>query len=164
MRIGPDGYRLVLLITSRETRRWVLPKGWPRPGMPPYRQAAREAFEEAGVTGTVGRTPIGRYSYAKRLRNGRTIPCRVDVFPLAVEKTLDDWPERGQRDVAWFTLGEAATLVEEHDLAALLLDVAAGYHDHRGSIIRLLEAASLQPQDRRVEPETGRALDGRRDG
>ena len=108
MRIGPDGYRLVLLITSRETRRWVLPKGWPRPGTPPHRQAAREALEEAGVTGRVGRTPIGCYRYAKRLRNGRTIVCRVDVFPLAVEQIVDDWRERGQRDLAWFTLRPAA--------------------------------------------------------
>ncbi len=144
MGIGPDGYRLVLLITSRETRRWVLPKGWPRPGTPPHRQAAREALEEAGVIGRVGRTPIGCYQYARRLRNGRTIACRVDVFPLAVEQIVDDWRERGQRDFAWFTLGEAATLVEEHDLAALLLDVAAGYHDHRGSRIQLLEVASLE--------------------
>ena len=66
MGIGPDCYRPVLLITSRETRRWVLPKGWPRPGTPPHRQAAREALEEAGVIGRVGRTPIGYYQYAKR--------------------------------------------------------------------------------------------------
>ena len=143
--IGADGYRLVLLITSRETRRWVLPKGWPKPGVLPHRQAAREAFEEAGITGRIERTRIGQYTYAKLLRNGRMLHCRVDVFPLLVERFLDDWPERGQRELAWFTLGEAATLVEEPDLAALLLDIAAGsYGLHAPRLNRFDPAAWLE--------------------
>ena len=86
--IGAEGYRVVLLITSRERGSWVLPKGWPKPGIVPYRQAANEAFEEAGVTGKIGRTTIGRYVYVKLLRDGRKVACRVDVFPLAVDNIL----------------------------------------------------------------------------
>lgn len=65
------------------------------------------------MTGKIGRKPIGRYRYAKLLRNGREVPCQVDVFLLAVDKIHADWPERGQRELAWYTLDEAATLVEE---------------------------------------------------
>ena len=152
MMVGADGQRLVLLITSRETRRWVLPKGWPKPGVVPHRQAAREAFEEAGVTGKIGRTPIGRYRYVKLLRNGSTIPCRVDVFPLAVDQIHDDWPERGQRDFVWFTLGEAAIRVEEAELTDLLLEIAAGSYGH--------VTPRLHPPDRAAWLERGRRLAG----
>lgn len=122
---GADGQRLVLLVTSRETHRWVLPKGWAEKGVAPHEQAALEAFEEAGLKGEIAAVPIGSYRYIKRLGGGRTVACRVDVFPLAVECRLDEWPEKGQRNAGWFTPGEAATLVEEIGLSALLLDLAA---------------------------------------
>src|SRR5437868_8722745 len=73
----------VMLITSRETGRWVIPKGWPQKRRKPYRAAAREAREEAGIVGTVGREPIGSYSYRKRLKSGNVVACEVRVFPLA---------------------------------------------------------------------------------
>ncbi len=81
-----DGETQVMLVTSRETRRWVLPKGWEEPSSTPHEQAAREAFEEAGLVGKVEREPIGHYSYIKRLRRGRTVRCEVGVFPLWVER------------------------------------------------------------------------------
>ena len=115
----------MLLITSRETRRWVIPKGWAEKGVAPHEQAAREAFEEAGLKGEIGLKPIGSYRYLKRLQNGQTAPCRVDVYPLTVEHRLDDWPEKGQREAVWLTLGEAAALVDEQGLVTLLLDLAA---------------------------------------
>jgi 8-oxo-dGTP pyrophosphatase MutT (NUDIX family) len=148
--IGAEGYRVVLLITSRERGRWVLPKGWPKPGIVPYRQAANEAFEEAGVTGKIGRTTIGRYVYVKLLRDGRKVACRVDVFPLAVDNILDDWPERGQRDLGWFTLGEAAALVEEPGLSGLLLDIAAGNHGCMMPRLRRLDPAAWCERGRQV--------------
>jgi 8-oxo-dGTP pyrophosphatase MutT (NUDIX family) len=109
----------VLLITSRETGRWVLPKGWPMKGMKPHAAAAREALEEAGIKGKVGKSAIGSYSYGKRLPQG-VLACTVEVYPLAVDRQMTRWPERGQRTLAWFSASEAAGLVEEADLASLL--------------------------------------------
>ena len=111
---------LVLLITSRETRRWVLPKGWAERGVEAHEQAASEAFEEAGLEGEIGAVRLGSYRYDKQLRGGRSIPVRVDVFPLEVERRHDDWPEKGQRDRLWLPAREAAPLVDEPDLRALI--------------------------------------------
>jgi 8-oxo-dGTP pyrophosphatase MutT (NUDIX family) len=122
--MGEDGRVLVLLITSRETRRWVVPKGWAEPGVKPREQAALEAFEEAGLEGVIGPGRLGSYRYDKQLRSGRAVPVRVDVYPLEVERRHDDWPERGQREMIWVTPEAAASLVEERGLAAILLDLA----------------------------------------
>lgn len=110
----------VLLITSRETRRWVIPKGWPIKGLDPPASAAQEALEEAGITGAVWAEPVGGYGYDKRLKDGRLQPVAVDVFPLAVEQELADWPEKGQREKRWFPSAEAAALVVEPQLAELI--------------------------------------------
>lgn len=120
-----DGETMVMLVTSRETHRWILPKGWAEPKLAPHESAAKEAFEEAGLIGTVSPEPIGRYSYDKRLPGGRFVPCEVGVFPMQVERQLDSWPEHGQRKTAWFTLSQAAMAVEEGDLVILLLRLAA---------------------------------------
>ena len=111
----------VMLVTSRETRRWVLPKGWPIKGLKPHSVAAREAHEEAGLTGKVAREPIGSYHYVKRMRNGAAMTCAVDVFPMAVEKQRRNWPEREQRTTSWFDLEDAAALVDETELRDLIL-------------------------------------------
>ncbi len=120
-----EGELRILLVTSRETHRWVLPKGWKEKRLAPHALAAKEAFEEAGIVGEVGRRPIGRYDYLKRGPRDRVIPCSVRVFPLRVERLLDDWPERRQRQRRWFSPAEAATAVEEDGLVALLLGLAA---------------------------------------
>src|SRR5689334_3098238 len=122
---GDDGQTLVMLVTSRETRRWVIPKGNPEKGLAPHELAAKEAYEEAGLVGEVGREPVGRYRYLKRLRGEKTMPCEVEVFPLAVGRQLDDWPGKGRRETRWFTPAEAATLVGEGGLVTLLLHLAA---------------------------------------
>lgn len=120
-----DGGELrVLLVTSRETRRWVLPKGWMEKRLSPHALAAKEAFEEAGVKGKVHRRPIGRYEYAKRGPRDRVTPCSVRVFPMRVERLLDDWPERRQRQRRWFSPAEAAMAVEEGGLVTLFLQLA----------------------------------------
>ena len=119
------GVRQVMLVTSRGTHQWVLPKGWEEPGSTPHEQAAREAFEEAGLVGTIEPEPIGHYSYTKHLRHGRTVECEVSVFPLWVEKQLKNWPEQAQRETQWFTLTEAALIVTEGNLVTLLLRLAA---------------------------------------
>lgn len=110
----------VLLVTSRETRRWVLPKGWPIPGRRPHHAAAREAWEEAGAVGRAAKRPVGAYAYCKRLPGGDAVSCAVTVFPFAVERLAERWPERGERARRWAAPEEAAALVEEEDLAALL--------------------------------------------
>jgi 8-oxo-dGTP pyrophosphatase MutT (NUDIX family) len=119
-----DGEVRVLLVTSRETHRWIIPKGWMEKRLAPHALAAKEAFEEAGVVGKVERRPIGRYDYLKRGRRDRVTPCSVRVFPLRVERLLDDWPERRQRQRRWFSLAEAAMAVEEGGLVTLLLELA----------------------------------------
>ncbi|MBS0639209.1 MAG: NUDIX hydrolase [Acetobacteraceae bacterium] len=110
----------VMLITSRGTGRWVLPKGWPKLGYSGADLAALEAFEEAGLEGIIGAEAIGSYGYRKHLANRGVVECGVDVFLLAVTRELDDWPERKQRRRQWFTAAEAAALVDEAELAALL--------------------------------------------
>ncbi len=110
----------VLLITSRETGRWVLPKGWPMKGKKAHAAAAREAREEAGIRGKVGKNAVGRYSYGKRLANGAVLTCTVEVYPLAVERQLRRWPEQGQRTLGWFSALDAAALVDEPELASLI--------------------------------------------
>ena len=115
---------MVMLVTSRGTGRWVLPKGWPKKRLSAPELAALEAFEEAGLVGDVASGAIGAYRYPKRLPNGATIECDVDVYPMAVARQLDDWPERAERQRRWFTLAEAAGAVRETDLTALLLRFA----------------------------------------
>ena len=110
----------VLLVTSRETRRWIIPKGWPMKGRKDHEAAAREAAEEAGVTGKVRKHPIGAYTYQKRLAN-RVELCRVMVYLLEVESQLSSWSERDQRKRQWFSLGQAADVVSEPKLASLIL-------------------------------------------
>ena len=114
-----DGLK-VLLVTSRDTGRWVLPKGWPMRGKKPYSAAKREALEEAGVIGRVGKRSIGTFHYSKRLADGGLVTCEVHVFPLAAERQRRRWPERRQRTQRWFTPREAAQAVQEPELAVLL--------------------------------------------
>ena len=110
----------ILLITSRETKRWVVPRGNPMPGLSPPECAAQEAFEEAGVRGMVAGQPFGTYRYDKRRASGMTEEALVELFPMRVDEALDQWPERTQRARCWFPWQEAAAAVAEEDLAALI--------------------------------------------
>jgi 8-oxo-dGTP pyrophosphatase MutT (NUDIX family) len=110
----------VLLVTSRDTRRWVIPKGWPLKGEKPHTSAAREALEEAGVVGKIGKAAIGDYAYVKLLKNGAPLACDVEVFALKVTRQRKHWPEQQQRTAHWFPLAEAAAAVHEPDLQELI--------------------------------------------
>jgi 8-oxo-dGTP pyrophosphatase MutT (NUDIX family) len=123
-RRGADGAVEVLLITSRETRRWVVPKGWPMKGLSLAETAAREAFEEAGVEGVPTGKKLGVYHYDKRLRSGRLQHVRVSVYALKVTGELDAFPEQGQREKLWTTPADAAGRVDEPDLAQLIATFA----------------------------------------
>lgn len=110
----------VMLITSRDTGRWVIPKGWVSEGLKERESAAREAREEGGLIGRMGDQPIGRYRYVKRLPDGSSLRCSVDVFVLEVERQLTSWPERKERRTRWFMLQAAARAVDEPELAAMI--------------------------------------------
>lgn len=116
---GADGVQ-VMLVTSRETRRWVIPKGWPIKDCKPHVAAKLEAFEEAGVKGRIGKRPIGAYFYHKRLKSDAMVSCKVEVFPLKVRKEHEEWPERGEREGRWFSPDEAADVVQEEELRAII--------------------------------------------
>jgi 8-oxo-dGTP pyrophosphatase MutT (NUDIX family) len=110
----------VVLITSRETRRWVIPKGWIEPGEAPHLSAAREAFEEAGLEGEADATPLGTYTYGKRMPHGLITTCEVIVHPFAVTRLLRQWPERRQRTRRLFSPAAAAEVVQEEGLVEIL--------------------------------------------
>jgi 8-oxo-dGTP pyrophosphatase MutT (NUDIX family) len=115
-----DGAVEVMLVTSRETKRWVVPKGWPIPGAKPHTSAAREALEEAGVLGRTGSDAIGTYHYDKRLKNGTQARCKVQVFTLEVRSRRKRWREKGERKARWFPLLQAVEAVQEPGLRRLL--------------------------------------------
>lgn len=111
----------VLLITSRETGRWIIPKGWPIKGTSAAASAAREAWEEAGVEGKLSETCLGVFSYQKIMPQDQSISCTVAIYGLRVEKLSRRYPEQRQRRRKWFAAREAAGLVAEPELSALLL-------------------------------------------
>jgi 8-oxo-dGTP pyrophosphatase MutT (NUDIX family) len=112
----------VLLVTSRETGRWLIPKGGRMIGRTDHRAAEIEAEEEAGVRGRIGAASIGSFRYVKRLPSGDR-PTVAKVYPLLVRKQLRRWKERGQRQRMWVKLEEASSLVGDPDLARLLHDL-----------------------------------------
>lgn len=109
----------VLLITSRNTGRWVSPKGWLMKGKTSSESAAQEAWEEAGVEGLICPTPLGQYSYRKS-EFGEDLLVDVVVFSLQVTNLRKRYPEQGQRDQLWVAPDTAADLVEEKELSAIL--------------------------------------------
>lgn len=113
----------VLLITSRDTGRWVIPKGWPISGLSPAAAAAREAWEEAGVQGEVANEGLGSFGYRKVLASKAALPCEVQVFGLRVARLKDKFPERDERRRKWFSAIKAARKVAEPELRALLLSL-----------------------------------------
>ena len=123
IRRGPSGALEVLLVTSRETRRWVVPKGWPWRKIKDHDAAAGEAWEEAGVRGRAVPKSIGSFTYDKR-RKDKVQPLKVLVYLLEVTEEAAAWPEAMQRERSWFNPAKAAELVAEPDLKSLLRDLA----------------------------------------
>jgi 8-oxo-dGTP pyrophosphatase MutT (NUDIX family) len=119
-RIDGSARAEVMLVTSRGTRRWIIPKGWPHKGKTPRQSAASEAFEEAGVVGAIGSRPIGSFIYQKQLKSGRCVDCEVRVFALEVRHQHEVWPEREQRTVRWLPASVAARSVQERQLRAII--------------------------------------------
>jgi 8-oxo-dGTP pyrophosphatase MutT (NUDIX family) len=119
-RRGEDGIE-VLLITTRTTGRWLFPKGWPMPDKADHDAAAQEAWEEAGVRGTMHPSPIGSYGALKVSESGKARHVTVTVYALQVDSEREDWPERSQREKRWASLREAVDIVGERNLIAVLL-------------------------------------------
>src|SRR5216684_7252883 len=119
-----------MLVTSRETRRWIIPKGWPKKGKLPHHSAAREAFEEAGVVGAVAKRSVGSFTYEKRLKNGGAVVCEVRVFPLEVSRQNKQWPEKKERVVKWLSASQAAEKVKEPMLGEIIRRFAKGCRPH----------------------------------
>jgi 8-oxo-dGTP pyrophosphatase MutT (NUDIX family) len=109
----------ILVITSRETGRFIIPKGWPMRRLDGFEAAAREAYEEAGVVGSIGHKPIGTYTYLKHQPHGFE-RVKVEVFPMEVKEQREEWPEKGQRKMKWLSTDDAALLVDEPDLGQLI--------------------------------------------
>lgn len=120
----------VLVMSSRETHRVVIPKGWPMKNRKDWKSAEIEAREEVGVVGEIARKRIGQYRYWKRLE-AHFVLCKVSVYPLAVRRQLDDWPERHERVHSWLSPEDAALLVDETDLGILILEFAKSQEARR---------------------------------
>lgn len=118
-RMSDNGFE-VLLITSRETGRWILPKGWPEQGETLAAAAEREAFEEAGIRGRISTNSLGAYHYSKASPSGLVRRCQVRVFALEVDEAEKRWPEKRHRDRRWLTPDDAAKRVMEPALAEMI--------------------------------------------
>jgi 8-oxo-dGTP pyrophosphatase MutT (NUDIX family) len=121
-----DDRTQVMLVTTRVSGRWVIPKGWPKKRKKPCATAASEAREEAGVVGVIGRNSIGSYSYKKRLKSGAIVACEVRVFPLKVKRQQKRWPERGEREIQWFSRTKAAKAVRHRALGDIIRSLPKG--------------------------------------
>jgi 8-oxo-dGTP pyrophosphatase MutT (NUDIX family) len=119
-----EGRLEILLITTLTTKRWVVPKGWPLEGCSPSECAAQEAFEEAGVVGTMASKPVGSFDYRKRRKAGDEIACHVDVFDLEVERQRRAWPEKAMRQTCWCSVEEALARVSDPGLKRLIAKFA----------------------------------------
>jgi 8-oxo-dGTP pyrophosphatase MutT (NUDIX family) len=120
-RLTPAGEREVLLVTSRGTRQWIIPKGWPMDDFTDPDAAAREAYEEAGLIGEIATKPVGTFTYMKQPK-GAEAPAEivVDVYPMRIDRQLAFWPEASQRQTAWMSPALAHTMVSNPTLRMLL--------------------------------------------
>lgn len=117
--LSDRGKLQILLITSRRSKRWIVPKGWPVKGLKPYETAEKEAFEEAGVVGDVLNFCIGKYSYVKEMEDSY-ITCNVAVYPLKVNYLLDNYKEKEERENQWMTQKDAWNAVIEPELRHII--------------------------------------------
>lgn len=120
-RFTPMAALEILVVTTRQSRRWIVPKGWPIKRLAASKAAAREAFEEAGVRGKIGARAIGNFRYRKAAdESGAEADCEVKVFPLLVKRQSATWPEFGQRVVQWVDPEKAISLIREPELKSMV--------------------------------------------
>lgn len=119
-RVTKSGKLKILMITSRDSGRWLIPKGWPIKRRSMRKVAAQEAFEEAGVKGRIARKPVGSFRYVKGLGGGRNVLCEVEVYPMKVKRLERRFPERGQRERRWVSAKKAMKLASDPELVPLI--------------------------------------------
>ncbi|WP_120633413.1 NUDIX hydrolase [Ruegeria sp. EL01] len=110
----------VLLITTRRSRRWIIPKGWLISGLTTAETAAQEAWEEAGVRGKCNPDKLGQFTYLKQRPDQGMAMCVVDVFPIYVRSLASSYPEKAERSRKWCSPKKAASKVQSSDLAEVL--------------------------------------------
>lgn len=115
-----DGKTSVLLITSRGTGRWIIPRGWPMDNKTASEAALTEAWEEAGVEGKAFTTPLGLYSYTRDIGDQTGVPCVAMVYAVKVKSLAKNYPEVGQRKRRWLSPKKAAKRVDEPELSHIL--------------------------------------------
>lgn len=122
-RLASDGGLEFLLVTSRTSKHWLLPKGWPIPGKSGVESALQEAFEEAGIHAKGQDTPIGRYAFIKVLHDLTELPCTMAVYAVGNIREVDEWPEKGQRERMWFSQADAVAIAFDFNLSLFLASV-----------------------------------------
>jgi 8-oxo-dGTP pyrophosphatase MutT (NUDIX family) len=122
-RHGPNGVE-ILLVTTRTTKRWAIPKGWIMDGRADHEAAEIEAYEEAGVQGVTEILPLGSYGYLKVLKSGKLRRVTAQVFAMEVDDILEDWPERTERQRQWVSPKKALALLHEVELLPVIADFA----------------------------------------
>jgi 8-oxo-dGTP pyrophosphatase MutT (NUDIX family) len=110
----------ILVVTTRNTKKWIVPKGWPIGNKTPSECAAHEALEEAGLLGEVAAKAVGSFRYRKRRKSGEVIPCKVYVFPMRVAEQLNSWIEQGTREICWCSHEEALVRITNSSLRRLI--------------------------------------------
>lgn len=119
-----DNGKDVLLITSRDTGRWILPKGWPINGLNGAEAALQEAWEEAGVANArVEPAPVGSFEYSKKLGSGAETTVETQVYLTEVQELSKAYPEADERKRQWVSPSDAANMVQEPQLKVLLRDL-----------------------------------------
>lgn len=122
-RLGRGKRAEVLLVTGRRSGQWTIPKGWPIRGKSLAKAAAQEAFEEAGVEGTVDPRPLGSFRHTKGSLAFGALDVSILVHPLSVQRELAEWPEHGQRERKWFSIKQASQAVASNELKRIILDL-----------------------------------------
>ncbi len=153
-RLAPDGSLQILVLSSRETRRAVIPKGWPMKNRKDWKSAQIEARQEAGVIGEISRKRLGQYLYWKRFDTHFSL-VKVSVYPFAAKRQLSDWPERHERVQTWLSPEDAALLIDETELGALIVEFA-----HSGIWQKVVanQLAKTKPKSRAPKAEREDAL------
>jgi len=123
-RLAADGGLEILLVTSRTSKHWLLPKGWPIPGKSGLESALQEAFEEAGIQAKGPDSPLGRYAFVKVLHDETELACTMSVYAVGQVAELPEWPEKEQRERMWFTQAEAASIAFDLNLSRFLATIA----------------------------------------
>lgn len=144
-RLAADGGLEFLLVTSRTSKHWLLPKGWPIPGKSGLESALQEAFEEAGIHARGPDTPISRYAFIKVLHDLTELPCTMAVYAVGNVEELDEWPEKGQRERKWFPQAEAVAIAFDFNLSLFL---AAVTFDKKRRRLKLDREQSGKPATR----------------